>query len=149
MTEIEAVNPSVYVNDSSEAASRSYAQASVTKTLDLDSDLPTSTKVSNNRDVSQKGYIVASLGESQSVLKKLQELQANDYIMVRSGSFKDRVSVGVYSTIENAYARQDYFHQRGLHSEVIARGSEAVLRSTLPDQQDTDYPQIALIPLDI
>lgn len=146
---IEKSEPKAKPVNAPELRSKNYVTTNLNETLDLENIASRSTKVSNNNEMSQMGYIVASLGESSTVLRKLQALLDNDYAVVRSGPYKDRISVGVYSSVQNAYARQDYFQQRGIHSEVIARGSEAVLRSTLQDQQDRDYPQIALIPLDI
>lgn len=92
------------------------------------------------------GYIVASLGDTEEVLKVLQLLPTSDYIKLRRGPYRGRVSVGVYSSLENAYARQAFMQQQGIDTEVIARDEQQVIRTTLPT---LSYPQIALIPLDV
>ncbi len=93
------------------------------------------------------GYIVASLGEVDSVLTKLEALRANDYVLLRSGPYANRVSVGVYTTVENAFARQAFFAEQGISTEVISRADEKVVVN-LP-KPAPEYSQIALIPLDI
>jgi hypothetical protein len=102
------------------------------------------TKVRNDKAVN--GYIVASLGDPETVLEALQTLSTNDYVMLRRGPYRGRVSVGVYSSLENAYARQTFMQQQGIDTEVIARDEQQVIRTTLPT---LSYPQIALVPLDV
>lgn len=93
------------------------------------------------------GYIVASVGDVDGVIAKLEAINANDYVLLRRGPYKDRVSVGVYASMENAFARQSYFAQQGIASEVISRSDEKVVEKNAKPKPD--YPQIALIPLDI
>ena len=105
------------------------------------------------------GYIVASsvasLGDSEKVLEKLSKMGETDYVILRSGPYKNRVSVGVFSSLDNAFSRQDYFLNHGLKLEVIARAEERVVSRQMPvDPQvvppkPDQYDQLALIPLDI
>ncbi|MFT4819765.1 MAG: hypothetical protein ACI9B8_003129 [Sulfitobacter sp.] len=104
--------------------------------------------------VSGAGYLVAALGDQKNIIAELKRMQVTDFVALTIDPYRDRVSLGVYSLYENAFARQSYFKQLGIDSELISRDESIVVRSTKPAKQKIkaedvpyDYNQIALLPL--
>jgi hypothetical protein len=96
------------------------------------------------------GYIVASIGDTESVLSTLESIEAQDYVLMKRGPYKDRVSVGVFGSLDNALARQNHFKAHGIDSEIVLRSDESVVRSSEPvELKSHHFEQIALIPLGI
>ena len=96
------------------------------------------------------GYIVASIGDTESVLSTLESIEAQDYVLMKRGPYKDRVSVGVFGSLDNALARQNRFKAHGIDSEVVLRSDESVVRSSEPvELKSHHFEQIALTPLGI
>ncbi len=110
-------------------------------------DMPQTVKQS--RTVS--GYIVVSLGDAAEALDKLQDIGAKDFLLMRRGPYKNRVSVGVYAKLDRALARQTYFEKQGLDSDVVLRSEQRVVSSSRDRKSYETHPieQIALIPLGI
>lgn len=128
-------------------------------TTDVEVEKTAKTKT---RSAEVMGFIVASVGDADSVVQKLNALGSDDFVLLRTGPYANRVSVGVYSSLDNAFARQAYFAEHGISSEVVSRSTEQVMEKVAakavekspekapekaPEQRE--YPQIALIPLDI
>lgn len=99
------------------------------------------------------GYLVATIGEQKRVLAELKVLGAKDFVALNADPYLNRVSLGVYSSFENALARQEHFKALGIDSELIVRNEPRVVRSTIsspkPREESYGYDQIALRPLDI
>lgn len=100
-----------------------------------------------------QGYIVASVGDSERVIEKLERMNERDFVLLTRGPYANRVSVGVFSNLDNAIARQEFFKRLGIDSEVVERNEERVVSSTKESAKQAPkidhYDQIALIPLDI
>jgi hypothetical protein len=131
---------------------RAVRDSQARKEAELKTDQKTETQKSKNTSKTVSGYIVASLGDSEEVLDTLASIGENDYVLLRSGPYKNRVSVGVFASLDNAFARQDYFAQYGIQLEVISRAEESVVSrqpASKPPVETSRYDQLALIPLDI
>ena len=98
-----------------------------------------------------RGYLVATVGDQITILSKLKRLGETDFVALNTDPYPNRVSLGVYSSYENALARQNHFKSLGIDSELIARNESAVVRSTIstqkPREEPYGYDQIALRPL--
>lgn len=134
--------------------------------VDVASVLASSSKsgleVPLRRNNAVSGYLVAAVGNQEDLIAELKRIRVSDFIALTADPYRDRVSLGVYSLYENALARQNYFKQLGIDSDLISRNEPTVVRSTLPTalpiEQEIEievedvpygYNQIALQPLEI
>jgi hypothetical protein len=65
--------------------------------------------------------MVASTGSTGEVISKLRELQDKDFYIFRSKTHVNRLSLGVFSQLDNALRRQAKLEELGVSSEVIDR----------------------------
>ena len=147
--------------DLTSLAEKKVSQSAASKSSALDLAIsPAPTKVSNEPEVSQvnraiTGYLVATLGDQERIIEQLKDLGAKDFVALNVGPYQDRVSLGVYSSFENALARQDKFKQLGVDSELISRDESAVVRTTIKMESRDKAPasygfdQLALNPMEI
>jgi hypothetical protein len=93
-------------------------------------EVPNKSKASQGNRVIT-GYLVATLGDQQRIIEQLEHVGAKDFVALNVDPYRNRVSLGVYSSYENALARQDKFKQLGVDSELILRNESTVVRTTL------------------
>ena len=155
--QIEADVPSVLEPSSKSglAPSSKSSSAPISK-----SGLKNESQKSSRRNNAVGGYLVATVGSQEDLVAELKRISVTDFVELTADPYRDRVSLGVYSVYENALARQNYFKQLGIDSDLISRNESTVVRSTLPttlpieqeikvDDVPYGYNQIALQPLDI
>lgn len=114
--------------------------------------------------ITVSGYLVAAVGNQKDLVAELKRIRVTDFVALTADPYRNRVSLGVYSHYKNALARQNYFKQLGIDSDLILRNESIVVRSTLPpalppslpieqeiktDDVPYGYNQIALRPLEI
>jgi len=96
------------------------------------------TKAGTKPDPVAGDYLVVALGERGATLAKLRDLNDEAFTLLRRFPHQNRISLGVYSQIEPAMARQARLHAQGIDSEIIntAVTAPSTIETTGLDETD-------------
>jgi PAS domain-containing protein len=98
----------------------------VDATVSLLKDLNARTNFSEKLDQRSLGYIVVtpvfqSSADARDTIASLEDQNIRDFVYVSTGDYANRISMGVFSTYENALVREEYLQQAGFDVETIER----------------------------
>jgi len=79
-----------------------------------------------------KGFMVQSIGEVNEIKPKLIAVLDKDFQILRR---KNRISLGIYSHLENALRRQRTLSALGIQSELIDRSLETTVQAPPPKKK--------------
>jgi hypothetical protein len=84
--------------------------------------------VDGRSQINPRGYMVAVIGDTQTIVSRLTALNETDYLVQ-----DNRVSLGFFHDIGNALKRQKMMQSVGIDSELLNLPSAALGRKTVAD----------------
>ncbi|MCB1644859.1 MAG: hypothetical protein KDI36_05375 [Pseudomonadales bacterium] len=126
----ETVGEADRVGPNANANARAIASASANAQADAEPVKPLQPApvlaVKPEADRPRLGYIVLATEVPTAVIPALQQARERDYLLLHKRPYADRVSLGVFSSLDAARQRQAIIEARGIGAEVVSRDDQLV-----------------------